>query len=464
MWLIRLYVRVLGQLGSDLRLGGVLALANIGLAIAAFAEPILFGRIIDRLTQGVAGGVVTFSSLLPLLGAWIAFGLFTIGAGVLVALHADKLSHRRRLATMASYFEHVLELPLAFHTATHSGRVLKVMLEGSNGMAWLWLGFFRDHFSAIVALTILLPLTLFLNWRLGLLLLALVALFTILTALVLRKTETLQGRVEQYHSSLAEHASDALGNVPVIQSFTRTKAETGALRNIIGDLLAAQTPVLSWWALASIATRASATLTVTAIFMLGTWLHLRGLASIGDVVMFMSIATMLIGRLEQVVAFVNQLFMQAPKMAEFFEIIDTAPTVHDRPHAQNIERLNGEVVFDNVSFSYDGKRTAVADVSFAVEPGENVALVGATGSGTSASFSRSRCSSPAPSGRTCSSGDRTRQRTRCATPSSGRRRPSSSCDRRTGWIPSSGSAAAPCPAVSASACRSPARSLRTRQS
>jgi ATP-binding cassette subfamily B protein len=383
MWLIRLYLRVLGQLGTDLRLGAVLALANIGLAIAAFAEPILFGRIIDRLTQGVSGGTVTFSSLLPLLGAWIGFGLFTIGAGVLVALHADRLSHRRRLATMANYFEHVLELPLAFHTSTHSGRVLKVMLEGSNGMAWLWLGFFRDHFAAIVALTILLPLTLFLNWRLGLLLVALVALFTVLTAIVLRKTETLQGRVEQYHSSLAEHASDALGNVPVIQSFTRTKAETGALRNIIGELLAAQTPVLSWWALASIATRASATLTVTAIFMLGTWLHLRGLASIGDVVMFMSIATMLIGRLEQVVAFVNQLFMQAPKMAEFFEILDTAPAVHDRPHAQNIERLDGHVVFDDVSFSYDGKRTAVADVSFTVEPGENVALVGATGSGKS---------------------------------------------------------------------------------
>ncbi|NNM74827.1 glucan ABC transporter ATP-binding protein/ permease [Enterovirga aerilata] len=384
MWLIRLYIRVLGQLGSDLRLGAVLALANIGLAIAAFAEPVLFGRIIDRLTQGVSGGaIVTFSSLLPLLAAWIAFGLFAIGAGVLVALHADRLSHRRRLATMATYFEHVLELPLAFHTSTHSGRVLKVMLEGSNGMAWLWLGFFRDHFAAIVALTILLPLTLFLNWRLGLLLLALVALFTVLTAIVLRKTETLQGRVEQYHSSLAEHASDALGNVPVIQSFTRAKAETGALRNIIGELLAAQTPVLSWWALASIATRASATLTVTAIFLLGTWLHLRGLASIGDVVMFMSIATMLIGRLEQVVSFVNQLFLQAPKMAEFFDILDTAPAVHDRPHAKNIERFKGRVEFDNVSFSYDGKRTAIADVSFSVEPGETVALVGATGSGKS---------------------------------------------------------------------------------
>jgi glucan exporter ATP-binding protein len=385
MSLFRLYARVLGQLGSDLRLGAVLALANVALAIAAFAEPILFGRIIDRLTQGqMAGGTpVTFGSLMPLILAWVGFGLFTIGAGVTVALHADKLSHRRRLATMANYFEHVLELPLAFHTATHSGRVLKVMLEGSNGMAWLWLGFFRDHFAALVALGVLLPLTVFLNWRLGLLLLLLVVVFTVLTAIVLRKTETLQGRVEGYHSSLAEHASDALGNVPVIQSFTRAKAEATALQGIIHQLLQAQNPVLSWWALASVATKASATITVTSIFLVGTWLHLRGLATIGEIVTFMSIATMLIGRLEQAVQFINQLFMQAPKMREFFDILDTAPAVHDRPHAKDIARFEGAVAFQGVSFSYDGRRPAVQEVSFNVKPGETVALVGATGSGKS---------------------------------------------------------------------------------
>ena len=384
MWLIRLYLRVLGQLGSDLKMGAVLALANIGLAVAAFAEPILFGRIIDRLTQSAsAPGPISFTSLLPLIAAWVAFGLFSIGAGVLIALHADRLSHRRRLATMAVYFEHVLELPLAFHTSTHSGRVLKVMLEGSNAMAWAWLGFFRDHFSAIVSLVVLLPLTLFLNWRLGALLVVLMLVFTVLTAIVLRKTETLQGYVEGFHSRLAEQASDALGNVPVIQSFTRVQAETSQLHSTIRQLLAAQIPVLSWWAIASIATRASATLTVTSIFLLGTYLNLNGQATIGDVVMFMSIATMLISRLEQVVGFVNQLFMQAPKMRDFYEILDTTPTVRDRPNAQVIGRFAGTVEFDAVSFSYDGKRTAIADVSFVVAPGENVALVGSTGSGKS---------------------------------------------------------------------------------
>ncbi|MET0744818.1 MAG: glucan ABC transporter ATP-binding protein/ permease, partial [Microvirga sp.] len=281
------------------------------------------------------------------------------------------------------YFEHVLELPLAFHTATHSGRVLKVMLEGSNGMAWLWLGFFREHMSALIALVVLLPLTVIINWRLGVLLVGLVLVFTVLTAIVLRKTEKLQGRVESYHSSLAEHASDALGNVPVIQSFTRVEAKTRSLHLIIQDLLHAQNPVLSWWAIASVASRASATITVTAIFLVGTALHLNGLATIGEVVMFMSMATMLISRLEQAVNFINQLFMQAPKMREFFEILDTAPAVHDRPHAKDVERFVGSVAFENVSFSYDGKRPAVQDVSFTVGTGENVALVGSTGSGKS---------------------------------------------------------------------------------
>lgn len=382
--LIRLYARVLRLLGAEYRLGIVLTLANLALAIAAFAEPILFGRIIDILVRGQgAGQTVTFADIMPVLIAWVGFGLFTIGASVLVALHADRLSHRSRLAVMAHYFQHALMLPVSFHTQTHSGRVLKVMLEGSNGMAWLWLGFFRDHCSALVALLLLLPMTVFLNWRLGLLLVALVIVFALLTVLVLRKTETMQGSVERYHSNLAEHASDALGNVPVIQSFTRVEAETRTMRNIIQQLLAAQIPVLSWWALAAVATRAAATLTVTSIFLLGTWLHMRGLATIGEIVTFMSLATMLIGRLEQAVHFVNSLFMQAPKMREFFEILDTVPTVADRPGAVVLDRPAGQVVFEDVSFSYDGKRAHVEDVHFRVEPGSTVALVGATGSGKS---------------------------------------------------------------------------------
>jgi ATP-binding cassette, subfamily B, beta-glucan exporter len=384
MTMFTLYMRVLTELGPEKRLGLMLALANILLAAAAFAEPMLFGWLIDALSKGASTNTKpTWAEISTLVMFWIGFGLFNIAASVFVALHADRLAHRRRLAVMSNYFEHALTLPIAFHTQTHSGRVLKVMLEGTSGMWGLWLSFFREHCASFVALFILLPFTVWKNFYLGMLLIGLVVFFGILTSLVLRKTEKLQGSVERYHSDLAERATDALGNVPVIQSFTQIEAEVRGMRTTMQELLTAQIPVLSWWAIATVATRASATLTVLSIFILGTWLFMQGLTTVGEIVTYMGFATMLIGRLEQVVGFVNFIFMQAPKMREFFEVMDTTPQVRDRPGAPDAPRLTGALQFDNVTFSYDGKRAAVEDVSFDVKAGETIAIVGSTGSGKS---------------------------------------------------------------------------------
>jgi ABC-type multidrug transport system fused ATPase/permease subunit len=125
------------------------------------------------------------------------------------------------------------------------------------------------------------------------------------------------------------------------------------------------------------------TLTLLVILVLGTYLKLAGLASVGQIVSFMAIAALLISRLEQVVGFANRLFTDAPKLAEFFDVLDTVPAVRDRPDALDPGRVRGLVEFADVSFSYDGKRAAVADLTFTVLPGDRVALVGPTGSGKS---------------------------------------------------------------------------------
>lgn len=383
MNLFRLYGRVLVLLGPEARLGWFLAVANLALSAAMFAEPVLFGRIIDALAGSQKAGAepLTFNALLPLLGAWAAFGLFTILCGVFIALHADRLSHRRRQAVLADYFEHVLQLPLAYHGGSHSGRLMKVMLTGTDSLWGLWLSFFRENLAALVSLIILLPLSLYLNWRLALLLIVLCTVFAVLTTYVLRKTGELQTSVEKYYSDLAERASDALGNVALVQSFARIEAEVMGLRMVVERLLGAQMPVLSWWAILTVLTRASTTITLLAIFIVGTWLFFQGLTTIGEIVMFMAFATMLVGRLEQVAGFINSVFMVAPRLQEFFDVLDTVPAVRDVPHAIDPGRLIGRVEFDNVSFSYDGKRAAIADLSFTAQPGEVIALVGATGAG-----------------------------------------------------------------------------------
>src|ERR1700756_109597 len=382
MSLFRIYARVLELLGNEARLGWILASANLLLAGTQFAEPVLFGRIVEALSGKPSAGPYG-SSAWPLLAAWAAFGLFTILCSAAVALHADRLAHRQRQAVLTNYFEHIMQLPLTFHTGTHSGRLMKVMLNGTDALWRLWLGFFREHFAAIMSVAVLLPLSLYINWRLAILLFLLCFVFTLLTTAVVRKTYGMQSEVEEHYTDLSARASDALGNVALVQSFVRVDAEVQGLRFVANKLLAVQMPVLSWWALVTVITRASTTITVLAILTVGIALHEQGLTSVGEIVMFVSFATLLIQKLEQVVSFINNVFMEAPRLTEFLGVLDAVPAVRDRPDAIDTGRLAGLVEFHDVSFSYDGKRPAVEDLSFSALPGQTIALVGPTGAGKS---------------------------------------------------------------------------------
>lgn len=388
MKLFRLYLRVLEKLGSDRRLGWLLALANVALAMALFAEPVLFGRVIDTLSSIPSNQpAAIWEGVWPLLLLWTGFGLFTIICSTLVALFSDRLAHRRRHAVFGEYFEHVLHLPLAQQSRTHSGRLMKIMLQGTDTLWWLWLSFFREHLAAFVSLVVLVPLALYINWRLAIVLIVLCILFGVLTNFILRKTQKLQMQVESHHSDLAELASDTLGNIALVQSFSRIQTEVSALRNISQRVLGAQLPVLSWWAIVTVLTRSATTLSILCIVILGAWLYTKSLISIGEIVTFIAFAGMVIGRLEQIVAFFNKIAMDAPRLKEFFGVLDTAPEIQDAPDAIDPGRCEGIIEFHHVSFSYDGKRPAVQNLSFKVAPGQTIALVGTSGAGKSTALS-----------------------------------------------------------------------------
>lgn len=384
MRVLRVYRRVLTSLGGDMRLAALLGLANVLVAGLTFLDPILFGRVIGLLSQSdQVQPQALWAHAVLLIGIWLSVGGTGIVASMVTVLHAERMAHRNRLTIMNRYFGHVLSLPLSFHGDVHSGRLMKLMLGGSDALFGLWLTFFREQLSTYVAVVVLLPLTMLMNWRLGLLLIALVAVFIVVTAFVIRRTQDMQRQAEGYHSALAGTAQDALSNVMVVQSFTRLAAESRLFSQIVDDVIRHQFPVLNWWAVVNVLTRGASTITVIAIVVLGTWLHVHGQASVGEIVSFMGFATLLVGRLESAVQFASRLFFQMPVLEDFFAVLDAKSSVPEHADATDLVPTQGEVAFEAVSFAYPGGPKILEDVSFVAQPGTSVALVGCTGAGKS---------------------------------------------------------------------------------
>ena len=384
----KIYVRALGLLGEQKTLAWRLSLGNIGLACALFFEPILFGKIIDELSKITAqtdGSI--WESVKPLLSLWIGFGLFTIVCSTLIALFSDRLAHGRRHAVMNEYVAHVLHLPMSQLSKTHSGKLMKVMTQGTDALWSLWLSFFREQLVGFFSLAVLMPIAFFINWQLASILMALGVFFVLLSYSILRKTQKLQQQIENHHSEMATQVSDTLSNIALVQSFTRIDAEAKSLRKISQRVLQAQFPILNWWAVVTVMTRCATSISILSIILLGIWLYSHLLVSVGEIVTFVAFAGLVITRLDQAVSFINRLSTEAPRLKDFFDVLDTSPNVKDEPNAIDPGRLIGLVEFKNVNFSYNSKISAVNNLSFRLDPGQTLALVGASGAGKSTALS-----------------------------------------------------------------------------
>ncbi|HEY8052263.1 MAG TPA: glucan ABC transporter ATP-binding protein/ permease [Steroidobacteraceae bacterium] len=381
MSLLKIYLRVLALLGPEKWLATTLAVANLAMAAVFLLEPWLFGRVVDALAAGLSGDAWSY------IGWWTGVGFFGVAANVLVSLYSDRLAHRRQLAVIVDFFEHALALPLGFHDRHHTGRLLRTLHAGSGNLFGLWLSFFRSHLSTVIAVLVMIPLALRTNWKLALLMMTLMSTFILFNSLVVRRTGDAQRKVEQLNQEIGERTGDVFGNVMVVQSFSRVVTEVAALRQLVGQVLAAQYPVLRGWAWVSVANRAASTLTVIGIFAFGVQLHGRGEVSVGAIVSFVGFAMMMIGRLEQLAGFISEIFFQAPALANFFEVLDTRSGLHEEPGAPDLTDVKGEVAFENVSFGYEAANPVLQGLTFKVRAGTTAAVVGPTGAGKTTALS-----------------------------------------------------------------------------
>ncbi|MBA8819223.1 cyclic beta-1,2-glucan ABC transporter [Ochrobactrum sp. P6BS-III] len=373
MSLLKIYWRAMEYLAVEKAATISMCVASVLVALVTLAEPILFGQVIQAISD--KGDIISPLSM------WAALGVFNIIAAVFVARGADRLAHRRRLGVMIDSYERLITMPLAWHQKRGTSNALHTLIRATDSLFTLWLEFMRQHLTTVVALATLIPVAMNMDMRMSLVLIVLGVIYVMIGQLVMRKTKDGQMAVEKHHHKLFEHVSDTISNVSVVQSYNRIASETQALRDYARNLEKAQFPVLNWWALASGLNRMASTFSMVVVLVLGAYFVTKGQMRVGDVIAFIGFAQLMIGRLDQISAFINQTVTARAKLEEFFEMEDATADRQEPQNVADLENVKGDIIFDNVTFEFPNSGQGVYDVSFEVKPGQTVAIVGPTGAG-----------------------------------------------------------------------------------
>ena len=377
--LIKTYLQSLNCLSSSKAESALIIFFAISLACLQFSEPYILGMIINSLILDKSSQTIQYTVLL--LVAWALVSASIIFINTKLNVKSDLLAHRHRLLAITEYFSATIDIDTKTKENLHSGRLTKIMLQGVDNLYAFWVSFFRGHVEVFITLLVLMPLTLFLNFNLGLLLIFTTIIFVFIIVNTVKKTENLQNNVEELHTKMVEKISDSLSHAEIIKAYDRVPSEVANLKSETANILAAQTPVLSLWAIANVLNRSAATIFMTLILIYGVWLNYLGEANIGEIVSFVSFSALIAARLDQLSSFVSQLLFQSPSIGQFFDVIKISKK--EKVDSKTNARLSGNIVFKDVSAGYGQNLNAVKDLNFTIESGKRTAIVGHTGAGKS---------------------------------------------------------------------------------
>ncbi len=293
-----------------------------------------------------------------------------ISLGILVDL-------RRQL------FHHVVELSFTFHEKEPVGKTMTRFIGDANTINDFLTNQMANVVNDVMSGLIVIALMFAINPTLTIISLFMLPILTIIGLYMRPRLYNGWERVRENSTKFNIFLAENIAGMRVIQAFTRETTNLDQFTEANNRVVTEWMKVIglqAWFSPLVELTRSTALVIV--LYVAANQLGLgSNVLTVGTLVAFMAYINNLwspISTLTNMYVVMQATLASAGKV---FQLLDARPTVTDAPDAIIMPRVNGEVVFDHVDFSYDNTRPVLNDVDFTIKPGQLVALVGQTGSG-----------------------------------------------------------------------------------
>ncbi len=349
---------------------------------ASLLNPYLLSRAVGELSNG------NFQNIPALFAAMVA-SVLVGGVCLRLRVRTMDVSGRKAIAALRQdLFDHIQSLSLPFFDNRSAGKIMVRVINDVNRLNDLFTGGIINVLVDLLTLVLLVGIMFVLHWKLTLVALCSLLILALIIMSLRRRMRKAWQIVRAKTSTMHGYLHESLAGMRVTQSFVREKVNKEIFDETNADIKkswmnAVGINNLFWPFIDTLSAVGTAGVYIAGMIFMGPAGSVDGL-TLADLLAILWYLGRFWEPINNVSNFYNNILAAMASIERIFEIMDTKPLVFDpRDDMPQLPPIQGKVEFDHVTFGYDPGQPVLTDVSFTVEPGQTVALVGPTGAGKS---------------------------------------------------------------------------------
>lgn len=293
----------------------------------------------------------------------------------------DVMSVKLNKLLSERYYAHLLTLPQSYYDSELTGKIVsrlnRSILQLTNFVNMIANNFLQFIFTTIFTLVVVF----YFSWMVGLLLLALYPLFLWLTTRSSKKWQQYQKEKNLSQDLAFGRFQEAISQVKVVKSYVQQQRELSFFSRHISRIVKLTKPQSEYWHRQDVYRRSVLNAIFFAVYGVIAWQAVNGTLTVANAVTLILYSAQVRIPIFSMSFLVDNTQRAITDSRDYFEAMSVKPEIADNPGAKKLEVKKGEIIFNDVEFSYASDKKVIDKLTFTIAPGNKVALVGESGEG-----------------------------------------------------------------------------------